>query len=179
MKKIQSILEEIMEISRIPMILYDADAACVMSAANADESLTDSVQEFIHSDADNLSSGMFHYFKIICSRTLSYVLLVSNFTPDSYTIGRLAVCQLKHMLEAQEESVTKSGFIRNLINGSITPAEQNRQIRKLKLSSAVWSAFIIECTEGFTNTYAYQLLNHAFAGHKMDFCCELGSRSEK
>lgn len=173
MKKFQAILKEVMEIARIPMILYDADGSCTVSSSYTDASLTESVREFIRSDVDSQSLGSFHYFKIICSDTLSYVLLVSNVTPDSFTIGRLTVCQLRHLLESHEDSVTKSGFIRNLINDSLSASEMNRQIKKLKLSPVCWCAFVLECEEGFSDTYAYQMLEHAFAGHKMDFCCEL------
>lgn len=174
MKKMQAILKEVMEISRIPMILYEADGSCTASFSDqTDASLTDSVLEFIRSDAGSQSLGSYHYFKVIICNTLSYVLLVSNYAPDSFTIGRLTVCQLKNLLESQEESVTKSSFIRNLIHGSLTASEINRQIKKLKLSSASWTAFVIECQEGFADSYAYQMLEHAFAGHKMDLCCEL------
>lgn len=173
MKKLQAILAEITEIARIPMLLYDAEGCCLASFADADQTVTDRIQKFISSDVDSQSLGAFHYFKVICSDTLSYILLVSNFAPDSFTIGQLTVCQLRHLLESQEESVTKSGFIRNLVNGALTASEINRQARKLKLSAASWTAFVVECQEGFTGTYAYQLLEHAFAGHKMDLCCEL------
>ena len=173
MKKFQSILSEIMEISRIPMILYDANGNCTVSASESDLSLTPYVLEFISSDVDSQSLGSFHYFKVTCSDTLFFVLLVSNFTSDSFTIGRLAVCQLKHLLESQEDSVTKSSFIRNLVNGTLSAAEINRQTKKLKLSSASWAAFVIECEEGFSDSYAADMLEHAFAGHKMDFFCEL------
>lgn len=180
MKKLEKILEEVTEISQIPMILYDLDGNCTAfyfnhsnTSANTPESLTNSVLEFIHSNVDSQSLGTFHYFKIITSDTLSYVLLVSNFAPDSFTIGRLTVCQLKHLLESQEESVTKSSFIRSLVNGSLTASEINRQIKKLKLNAASWAAFVVECQDGFADSYAYQTLEHAFAGHKMDLCCEL------
>ena len=173
MKKLQTILEEVMDISRIPMQLYDADGNCTAPGADIDAAVSESVHEFICSDVQNQSLGAFHYFKIICFDTLSYVLLVSNFAPDSFTVGRLTVCQLKHLLESQEESVTKSGFLRNLVNGSLTAAEITRQAKKLRLSAATWTAFVIECQEGFANSYSYQLLEHAFAGHKMDLCCEL------
>lgn len=173
MKKFQAILKEILEISRIPMILYDAEGTCTAATTNTDESLTSSVQEFIASDVDNQSMGTFHYFKVVCSDTLSYVLIVMNYTPDSFTIGRLTVCHLRHLLESQEESVTKSGFIRNMINNNLTPTEAERQIKKLKLSAVTWAAFIIECEEEFSDSSAYQMLEHAFAEHKMDFCCRL------
>lgn len=173
MKKFQAVLEEIIEISRIPMLLYDAGGDLAAAFSGTDASLTPSVLEFIRSDVDSQSLGAFHYFKVISSDTLSYVLLVSNFAPDSFTIGRLAVCQLKNLLESQEESVTKSGFIRSLVTGSLTASETNRQIKKLRLTTASWAAFVIECQEGFADSYAYQLLEHAFAGHKLDFCCEL------
>ena len=132
MKKFQAILKEILEISRIPMILYDADGVCAAATANVDETLTSSVRDFIASDADNQSIGTFHYFKVVCLDTLSFVLVVINYTADSFTIGRLTVCQLRHLLESQEESVTKSGFIKNLIYNSLTPTEAARQIKKLK-----------------------------------------------
>lgn len=172
-KKFQPILEDVTEISRIPMILYDTEGILIASTTNAQESLAKSVQEFTHSEADSQSLGMFLYFKIVCLDTLSYILLVSNYAPDAATIGRLTVCQIRHLLESQEEAVTKSGFIRNLVLGSLSPAEMNRQIKKLKLSPTTWAAFVIECREGFADSYAYQMLEHAFAGHKMDFCCEL------
>lgn len=173
MKKIQSILEEIMEISRIPMILYDAGANCLAALADTAPAIQDNVQDFIHSDVDSQTLGTYHYFKVISSETLSYVLLVSNFASDSFTIGQLTVCQLRHLVETQDESVTKASFIRSLIHGSLTVSEMNRQIKKLKLAPASWAAYVIECQEGFADSYGYQLLEHAFAGHKMDFCCEL------
>ncbi len=173
MKKFQAILEEIMEISRIPMILYNADGSCAAAFTGTDGSLDDSVHEFIGSDVDNQSLGAFHYFKVISFDTLSYVLLVSNFAPDSFTIGRLAVCQLKNLLESQEESVTKPAFIRSLVTGTLSAPEISRQAKKLRLAPASWTAFVIECQEGFADSYAYQLIEHAFAGHKLDFCCEL------
>ncbi|MCI9122685.1 MAG: PucR family transcriptional regulator [Eubacterium sp.] len=173
MKKFQAILEEVMDISRIPMILYNTDGTCAASSMTVNETLSDSVQEFIRSDADSQLLGTFHYFKIICTDTLTYVLLVANFTPDAFTIGRLTACQLKNLLESQEDSITKSGFIRNIINGTLTPAEMNRQIKKLKLSAVTWAAFVVECEENTADSYAYQLLDRAFAGHKMDFCCDL------
>ena len=76
MKKIQSILEEIMEISRIPMILYDAGANCLVALADTAPAIQDNVQDFIHSDVDSQTLGTYHYFKVISSETLSYVLLV-------------------------------------------------------------------------------------------------------
>ena len=129
MKKLQTILEEVMDISRIPMQLYDAAGNCTAPGADIDAAVSESVHEFICSDAQNQSLGAFHYFKIICFDTLSYVLLVSNFAPDSFTVGRLTVCQLKHLLESQEESVTKSGFLRNLVNGSLTQEQWMADIK--------------------------------------------------
>lgn len=182
MKKLQAMLEEVTEISQIPMILYDAEGTCAAScfhtnAANtfADtmSDLAGSILEFIRSNVDSQSLGMFHYFKVFSSGILSYVLLVLNYAPDSFTIGRLTVCQLRYLQESQEESITKASFVRSLVNGSLTASELNRQIKKLKLSAATWAAFVIECEDGFTDSYAYQLLEQAFAGHKRDLCCEL------
>ena len=62
MKKFQDILAEIMEIARIPMILYDSDGNCTASAPDMDISMTDSVREFIRSDVESQSLGRFHYF---------------------------------------------------------------------------------------------------------------------
>ena len=54
MKKIKDILNEIMDISRIPMVLYDTDGKCV-AASSADpdpSSLADNVLEFVHSNVE-------------------------------------------------------------------------------------------------------------------------------
>lgn len=178
MKKLQKILEEVMEISRTPMLLYNAKAACIAATAKEDAVPADAVSTFICSDADSLTSGSFHYFKVMCSDTLSYVLLVSALLPDSFMVGRLTVCQLQHLLETKEDSVTKASFIRNLIQENLPPAEIERQKKKLRLSSssAVWIAFVIETEETFENSYAYQMISHAFAGYKLDFCCELDDK---
>lgn len=176
MKRFQSILEEVMEISRIPMILYNTEGTCIAASANVDENLSASVLEFIQSDADSQLLGTFYYFKVITSDTLSFVLLVPNFAPDAFTIGRLTVCQLRHLLESQEDSITKSGFIRNLVNGTLTPTEINRQAKKLKLQTATWAVFIVECEDGYADSFAYQMLSRAFAEHKTDFCCELDEK---
>ena len=149
MKSFQAILEEIMDISRIPMLLYDTAAFLCAATAKEDSTLTDSIQAFLASEANSQSLGQFHYFKVICSDTVSYVLLVQQFSPDAFTIGRLTVCQLQHLLESQEESVTKSGFIRSLVVGGLTPVELERQAKKLKLRPASWTIFIIECEDSF------------------------------
>lgn len=173
MKSFQAILEEIMEISRIPMLLYDTAAVLCAATAKEDDVLIDSIQAFIASEANSQSLGQFHYFKVICSDTLSYVLLVQQFSPDAFTIGRLTVCQLKHLLESQEETITKSGFIHSLAGGNLTPVEIERQAKKLKLRATNWVVFVIECEDSFRGSYAHQLLEHAFAGEKLDLCCEL------
>ena len=178
MKKLQKILEEIMEISRIPMLLYNAKAACIASTAKEDAVPRDSIQTFIDSEMNIQSSGPFHYYKVMYSDTLSFVLLVFAMSPDSFTIGRLTVCQLQHLLETKEDSITKTSFIRNLIQGNLTPAEMERQLKKLRLSStsASWIAFVIESEDKFENSYVYQMVSHAFAGYKLDFCYELDDK---
>lgn len=178
MKKLQKILDEIMEISRIPMLLYNAKAECVAATANEDAVSLDSIQSFIDSEMNIQSCGPFHYLKVMYSEALSYVLLVFAVSPDSFTIGRLTVCQLQHLLESKEDAVTKSSFIRNLISGNFTPAEMERQLKKLRLSpaSACWYAFVIESDDKLENSYIYQMVSRAFAGYKLDFCYELDEK---
>ena len=64
MKSFQAILEEIMDISRIPMLLYDTAAFLCAATAKEDSTLTDSIQAFLASEANSQSLGQFHYFKV-------------------------------------------------------------------------------------------------------------------
>ena len=86
-KKMQEILDDAMEISRIPMALYDADGNEAASTLASQEEWTETVHGFIVSDIDTQSIGNLHYFKVYVLGTLSYVLLVLNFTQDAFTIG--------------------------------------------------------------------------------------------
>ena len=167
----QEILDDAMEISRIPMVLYDADGNEVASTLSSQEEWKEAVHGFLVSDIDTQSIGNLHYFKVFVLGTLSYVLLVLNYTQDALTIGRLTASQIRRLLESSVETVTKSGFLRNLLSGSMAPAEITRQAKKLKLTPVTWMAFVLEYEDGFGELPAYEMLDHGFAGNKNDLCC--------
>ena len=148
-KKMQAILDDAIEISRIPMILFDADGNGIASTLTMQEEWVETVRSFIASDIDTQTIGNLHYFKVFVMGTFSYVLLVLNFTSDAFMVGRLTVCQVRRLLEASEETVTKSGFLRNLLSGTLAPAEVARQAKKLKLTPVAWIAFMLEYEDGF------------------------------
>lgn len=175
-KELQAILDETMEISRIPMSLYDENGSCIASTAPTDHTIADAVREFLHSDIENQSLGAYHYIRILCPDSRLFVLLAASSTPDAFTIGRLTAGQIRRFLASREDAVTKSGFIHNLVNGNLSEQERERQIKKLKLSPAIWGVFLIECADELKDSYAYPMLEHAFADSRTDFCCELDAR---
>ena len=155
-KELQAILDETMEISRIPMSLYDENGSCIASTAPTDHAIADAVRKFLHSDIENQSLGAYHYIRILCPDSRLFVLLAASSTPDAFTIGRLTAGQIRRFLASREE--------------------RERQIKKLKLSPAIWGVFLIECADELKDSYAYPMLEHAFADSRTDFCCELDAR---
>ena len=91
-------------------------------------------------------------------------------------IALLTVSQLKNLLDAYHEEVTRSGFLRNFLLDALSPTETDSQLGMLSLPSSDWCLFVIECDESFTGTYAYQTVENGFASGQNDLCCELDAQ---
>ncbi len=97
--RIQATLDEIKEISRIDMAIYNEGGKLLAATFNQQENFEKAVSDFAKSMAESQSYAGFHFFKVIAEEDLAYVLLIRSSTEEAYMVGKLAVCQIRHLVE--------------------------------------------------------------------------------
>ena len=101
--KIQAALEEMKSISRIEMALYNESGKLLAETFDQQENLETVVAGFAESMAESQTYSGFHFFKVAVDGEVLYVLLVKSSTEEAYMVGKLAVCQIRHLAEAYQE----------------------------------------------------------------------------
>ena len=68
---------------------------------------------------------------------LLYILIVWGSGESTSTIGELAVCQIRSLIEAYSEKNDKNAFMQKLLLGSYSEVEAFNRAKKLHISSCL------------------------------------------
>ncbi len=92
--KLQVTLEEMKDISRVDLALYNDRGRLLASTFEIEENMEDAICLFAESMAESQMLLGCHFFKVLIENELEYVLLARANGEEAYIIGRLAVCQM-------------------------------------------------------------------------------------
>ena len=96
--RLQTTLDEIKEISRIDMALYNEGGKLLAATFDQQENFEIAVSDFAESMAESQTYAGYHFFKVVSDGDLAYVLLLCSSTEEAYMVGKLAVCQIRHLV---------------------------------------------------------------------------------
>ena len=134
--KIQAALEEMKSISRIEMALYNESGKLLAETFDQQENLETVVAGFAESMAESQTYSGFHFFKVAVDGEVLYVLLVKSSTEEAYMVGKLAVCQIRHLAEAYQEQFDRNSFMQNILLGNMLVVDMYNKARKFHIEQA-------------------------------------------
>lgn len=170
--KLQATLTEIKEITRIDLILYTEKGRVVASTCEPEMDMTDAVVLFAESMAESQMVSYYHFFKVLLEEQLEYVLLARAVGEDSYVIGRLAVCQIRNLLESYREQFDRNNFMQNVVLGNMLVVDMYNKAKKLHIEQAQRVVYIID-VEGKKDGMVMELVKNLFASSPKDFVTEV------
>lgn len=174
--KLQQTLNEIKEISRIETALYNGHGKILAHTFIPEQSLEPAIVHFAESMAESQALMGTHFFKIAIEDEIKYILLVRSDSEASYTIGRLAACQIKNLAEAYREQMDKNHFIQNVLLGNMLVVDMYNKARKMHIEPAERVVFVIEA-KGKKDDCMIELVKSMFCGLGRDFVTEVDEQN--
>ena len=173
--KIQIILEEIGEISKMDLALYD-ERGRKIAATYEPADMKSVIVDFASSMAESQMLGGCHFFKVAIEGETEFILLVRNSMDEAYMVGRLAVCQIRNLILASRELSDKNNLMQNILLGNMLVVDIYNKAKKLHIEQAKRIVYVIE-VDGKKDTVILETVKNLFADKHRDFVTELDEQN--
>lgn len=161
-QRLKKVLIEIKEISRIDSAVYANEGEVLATTFKEADRFCEKVEQFIKVEAEALTMEGFHFFRIyIEAEERSYALLVRATVEEAYVIGKLVACQVRNLIEAETESMSREKFIQQILYGNMKEEEIYSHVKRLKIKDAKRIVYLIK-TRGKKDTACMQTLRNLF-----------------
>lgn len=174
--KIQVTLEEMKDISRLDMALYNERGKMVAATFNQKEDFESAVIDFAESMAESQMLAGSHFFKVLVDEEVVYILLVKSSTEEAYMVGKLAVCQIRNLAEAYREQFDRNNFMQNILLGNMLVVDMYNKARKFRIEQIERVVYVIE-VEGKKDAAIMELVKGMFGVSTKDFVTEVDEQS--
>ena len=174
--RIQLTLEEMKEISRIDMALYNERGKLLAATFDQREDLEAAVVNFSDSMAESQMLAGSHFFKVFVEDEVNYILLVKSSTEEAYMVGKLAVCQIRNLAEAYREQFDRNNFMQNILLGNMLVVDMYNKARKFHIEQTERVVFVIEI-EGKKDANIMELVRSMFGASTKDFITEVDEQN--
>lgn len=174
--KLQMTMEEIKDISRIDLALYSDKGKLLASTYQQKEDMEEAICLFASSMAESQMLSGCHFFKVLIESELEYILLARASSEEAYMIGRLAVCQIRNMVNAYREQFDRNSFMQNVVLGNMLVVDMYNKAKKLHIETAKRVVFIIEVS-GKKEGEVVETVKNLFAATARDFVTEVDEKS--
>lgn len=175
-QKIQSMLREITDISKIELLLYDEKGKFIASTMKESPELELEVQDFASSMAEIQVLSDYHFFKVTIDRDVEYILLTKAGSDEAYMVGRLTVCQLRNYLLNNREQSDKNNLMQNILLGNMLVVDMYNKAKKLRIEQARRLVYVVE-VEGKKDPLIVEMVKNLVADHSKDFVTEVDEQN--
>ena len=170
--KLQETLEEIHEISKVDILLYDQTGKLIASTAPAKEQVQAYIADFAKSMAQSQMLNGYHFLKVQVEEQTQFVLLADASAQESYMVGRLAVCQVRNIITSSQEQMDRNHFMQNILLGNMLVVDMYNKAEKLHISQAPRLVYVIE-VKGAKDTVLMETVRGLVDDGHMDFVTEV------
>lgn len=174
--KLQLTLDEIKDISRIDLALYNEKGKLLASTYEIEENLEQAIILFADSMAESQMLSGCHFFKVIVESELEYILIARAAGEESYMIGRLVVCQIRNIISAYHEQFDRNNFMQNVVLGNMLIVDMYNKAKKLHIDQARRVVYVIEVI-GKKNSSIIETVKSLFSSNTTDFVTEVDESS--
>ncbi|MDE7434857.1 MAG: helix-turn-helix domain-containing protein [Lachnospiraceae bacterium] len=174
--RLHEVLEEIADISRIGLILYDEKGKLLVASGEPELDMSNEVEQFARSMAESQILSGYHFFKVAIDQEVEYILLAKANYDEAYMVGRLAVCQIRNMVLANRELSDRNNFMQNILLGNMLVVDIYNKARKLHIEQARRLVYVIE-VEGRRESIVMEVVKNLFANRSRDFVTEINEQT--
>lgn len=166
---IQTSIEELASITKVELAVWDLTGNQVAATFDTTELEAGMLQDFIQSPAESQVVGAHHLLKIMEDEEILYILDARGLSDDAYTIGKIAVCQLRNLYIAYKERYDRNNFFQNLILDNLLLVDIYNRAKRLHIEATVQRAvFLIETKNDIDGTVT-ELLKGMFSPQAGDY----------
>lgn len=174
---LKNCIEELYSITKTDMSVYDTDGMELVSAGASRSVDKDVLMSFIESPADSQVVGSSHLLKVYDDLELQYVVVATNEVDNAYTVGRIAVSQLKLLLNAYKEKYDKNTFFQSLLMDNLLLVDVYNKAKKLRIEVTCPRVVYIVETPGENDNIVSELLKGMFSTQSGDFVTAIDEKN--
>ncbi|MFV0465348.1 MAG: PucR family transcriptional regulator [Lachnospiraceae bacterium] len=174
--KLQTAIEELKEISRMDLSLYNENGGLAVTTFDISDDMEDIVRSFTVSMAESQTLRGMHFFKVMRDEQLLYTLIVKDATEQGHLVGKMVCAQLRYMAESYQEQFDKNIFMQNIILGNMLVVDMYNKARKLRIDQSERVVFLVE-VEGKKDTVIMETLKNIFDWQTKDFVTEIDEQN--
>ena len=168
-RTLQKCMEDWKQISGLDFCLLAEDDSVFVTTCQKRLPAQSKLKEFRDSAALCTANNSYCLFKVMEKEELLYVLVVWGSDASVSTIGELAVCQIRSLIEAYSEKNDKNAFMQKLLLGSYSEVEAFNRAKKLHISASCQRAVFLVETRQAGDEHALTMIRNIFSARTHDF----------
>lgn len=168
-RNLQKCMEDWKQISGLDFCLLSEDNSVFVATGERRIPSAGKLEDFRNGDALCTANASCCLYKVMDRDELLYILIVWGSGESTSTIGELAVCQIRSLIEAYSEKNDKNAFMQKLLLGSYSEVEAFNRAKKLHISSSCQRAVFLVETRQAGNEHALTMIRNIFSARTHDF----------
>lgn len=168
-RNLQKCMEDWKQISGLDFCLLSEDNSVFVATGERRIPSAGKLEDFRNGDALCTANASCCLYKVMDRDELLYILIVWGSGESISTIGELAVCQIRSLIEAYSEKNDKNAFMQKLLLGSYSEVEAFNRAKKLHISSSCQRAVFLVETRQAGDEHALTMIRNIFSARTHDF----------
>ena len=168
-RNLQKCMEDWKQISGLDFCLLSEDNSVFVATCERRIPSAGKLEDFRNGDALCTANASCCLYKVMDRDELLYILIVWGSGESTSTIGELAVCQIRSLIEAYSEKNDKNAFMQKLLLGSYSEVEAFNRAKKLHISSSCQRAVFLVETRQAGDEHALTMIRNIFSARTHDF----------
>ena len=168
-RNLQKCMEDWKQISGLDFCLLSEDNSVFVATGERRIPSAGKLEDFRNGDALCTANASCCLYKVMDRYELLYILIVWGSGESTSTIGELAVCQIRSLIEAYSEKNDKNAFMQKLLLGSYSEVEAFNRAKKLHISSSCQRAVFLVETRQAGDEHALTMIRNIFSARTHDF----------
>lgn len=162
-------MEDWKQISSLDFCILQEDDSIFVTTCQKRLPSQPKLNDFRNGPAMCVANNTYSLYKVMDKDNLLYVLIVWGSGENVSTIGELAVCQIRSLVEAYSEKNDKNAFMQKLLLGSYSDVEAFNRARKLHISPSCRRAVFLVETRQTGDEHALTMIRNIFSARTHDF----------
>lgn len=168
-RNLQKCMEDWKQISGLDFCLLSENNSVFVATGERRIPSAGKLEDFRNGDALCTANASCCLYKVMDRDELLYILIVWGSGESTSTIGELAVCQIRGLIEAYSEKNDKNAFMQKLLLGSYSEVEAFNRAKKLHISSSCQRAVFLVETRQAGDEHALTMIRNIFSARTHDF----------